>query len=65
MYEKAMIGYPTIAFLIAELSHRLFISLDHFLDHLTADRACLLRSKVTVVALLKIYTNLSVRIFTY
>lgn len=37
----------------------------HYIDHLTADRTGLLRSKVAVVALLKIYTNLSVRMFTY
>lgn len=47
------------------LFHAVFISLDHLLDHLSADRAGLLRSKVAVITLLEIYTNLSVRMFTY
>ena len=37
----------------------------HYINHLAADWTCLLRSKVTVVALLKVNTNLSVRMFTY
>ena len=37
----------------------------HNINHLAAYGTGLLRSKITVVALLKVNTNLSVRMFTY
>ena len=40
------------------LLHTLLVSLDHLLDHLAADRACLTGGQVTVVTVSQIDTNL-------
>ena len=42
----------------AYLFHVLFVRLNHLLDHLTADRTCLLGCEVTVVTVLKVNANL-------
>lgn len=39
---------------LALCGQTLLVSLDHLLDHLTADRACLTGSQVAVVALLEV-----------
>lgn len=41
-----------------KLLHALFVGLNHLLDHLAADGACLTGSQVAVVALLEVYTDL-------
>ena len=40
------------------LLHAVFVGLDHFLDHLTADGTSLLGGEIAVVALLEVDTNL-------
>ena len=40
------------------LFNGVFVSLDHLLDHLTADRACFAGGQVTVVALLQVDADL-------
>ena len=40
------------------LLHAVFVGLDHFLNHLTADGTCLLGGEIAVVALLEVDTNL-------
>ena len=37
--------------------HAVLVGLDHLLDHLAADRACLTGGQITVIALVEIYTN--------
>ena len=40
------------------LFNGVFVSLDHLLDHLTADRACFAGGQVTVLALLQVDADL-------
>ena len=71
MFLKILYGKPDIKngafcravfYLLYELLTVLkavLVGLDHLLYHLTADRTCLTRGKVTVVALLEVYSNLA------
>ena len=47
-----------------QLLHGALVSLDHFLDHLTADGACLTGGEVAVVALAQIYADFPRRSFS-
>ena len=40
------------------LFNGVFVSLDHLLDHLTADRACFAGGQVTVVTVGQVHANL-------
>jgi len=50
-------GVLFLTFLLAGL-HRVLIGLDHLLNHLTANGACLTGGELAVVAVLQVYANL-------
>lgn len=51
-------GDTRLGFRLALCGQTLLVSLNHLLDHLAADGACLTGSQVAVVALLEVYTDL-------
>lgn len=56
-------GYLTANLLFSALIAELvFVLFNHFLDHLSADRACLTRGEIAVIAVCEVYADLVCRL---
>ena len=58
MTKIGSVGRSRFSFRQSRLLHAVLVSLDHLLDHLTADAAGLTRGQITVVTLLQVDANL-------